>query len=692
MWGKFMRLKILFKKKYRVLFLIIVFLSSSWQLSFAKSGNLTILHTNDIHSHLSQFPFLSTEVKKIREEKKANSEPVLLLDSGDFMMGTLYSCLITKVSGELSLMKILNYNATTLGNHEFDFSPSFLAKAILIAKNKENGLITPIISSNIQFNPFISSDDKLKKLYDNGVIKPYLIKVLSNGLKIGIIGLLGKNADMVAVNKFPVSFNHNKDFIQRVVNEVRSKNVDLLICLSHSGVDEDKEMAKKIKGIDIIIAGHDHRSLFSPIRVRNTLIVETGCYLKYLGKLEISINKGKVSVRNYKLIPLNENIQRDRGVQKIVDEYTEIINKNILKPMGLSFSSPLAEVGFNLTKRGFLTDTNLGNLAADAIKEEVSLYQPERRVDFAFIPNALIRDEIIKGKITPSDAFQVLPFFSGLDGKCGYPLVSFYLDARQIKQILEIPIFLSRFLGNKVFFQISGLRFKYDIFHPLFNKVVKMEKWSPREKKYIPLPLDDVSLYKVATDFLTMNLLSLFVIPRDFKGNYLNIFTKKGREKTLVDINPFLKGTQELKEWKALIEYLQRLPDLNGDSLPDVPLKYAVFKRRISAPPENILKYGTKMKNPWIAAGAALIFPSLGHIYCKEKKRGVKFVFLELGSIFLIEKKSTRNLGILSFALSKIWECVDAYYTAENYNRKLAQEFHVEFSKGNFTVQLSHKF
>jgi len=691
MWGKSMKLKILFKKKYQILFVMTIFLFLICQLSFAKNGNLTILHTNDIHSHLSQFPLLSTKVKEIREEKEADSEPVLLLDSGDFMMGTLYSCLITRVSGELSLMNILGYDAITLGNHEFDFSPSFLAKAVLIAKEGRDR-IAPIISSNIQFNFFISSDDKLKNLYHNRVIKPYLIKVLSNGLKVGIIGLLGKDADMSAINKFPVRFNHNENFIQELVDEVRSKNIDLLIYLSHSGVDEDKEMAKKIKGIDIIIAGHDHRSLFSPIRVGDTLIVEAGCYLKYLGKLEVSINKGKVSVRNYKLIPLNKSIQRDKAIQKIVDEYTEIINKDVLMPMGLSFSSPLAEASFNLTRRGFLRDTNLGNLTADAVREIVSFYQPKRPVDFAFLPNALIREEIIKGKITPSDAFQVLPFFSGLDGKCGYPLVSFYLNARQIKQIMEISILLSQVLGNKVFFQISGLRFKYDIFRPLFNKVIKMEKWSSKDKEYIPLSLNEISLYKVATDFLTMNLLSLFVTPRDFKGSPLNIFTKKGREKTLVDINPFLKGTQELKEWKALIEYLRHLPDLNGDSLPDVPLKYAVFKRRISAPPENILRYGIKMKNPWIAAGAALIFPSLGHIYCEEKERGVKFILLELGSLFLMQRKSTQNLGTFSFALFKIWECVDAYYTAENYNKKLAQRFRVEFSKTNSMLQISYKF
>jgi len=668
-----------------------IFLLLSWQLSFAKSGNLTILHTNDIHSHLSQFPLLSTKVKEIREEKRLNSEPVLLLDSGDFMMGTLYSCLTTRVSGELSLMKILNYDATTLGNHEFDFSPSFLAKAILVAKKRE-GNLPAIISSNVLFNPLFSGDNELRELYSRGVIKPYFIKVLSNGLKIGIIGLLGKDADMSAINEFPLRFNHNEGFIQELVDEVRSKDVDLLICLSHSGIDEDKEMAKKIKGIDIIIAGHDHRSLFSLIRVGNTLIVDAGCYLKYLGKLEISIDEGKILVRDYKLIPLNKSIQRDGDIQKIVDEYTEIINMDVLKPMGLSFSSIIAETNFNLTKRGFLTDTNLGNLAADAIKEEVSLYQPEGPVDFAFLPNALIREEIIKGKITPSDAFRVLPLLSGPDGKCGYPLVSFYINARQIKQILEISIFLSRFLGNEVFFQISGLRFKYDIFRPLFNKVVKMERWSSKDKEYIPLSLDDVSLYKVATDFLTMNLLSLFVTPRDFEGNPLNIFTKKGREKTLVDINPFLEGTQELKAWEALIEYLRHLPDLNGDSLPDISLKYAVFKRRIEAPPENILRYGIKMKDPWMAAGASLIFPSLGHIYCEEKERGIKFVFLELGSLFLIERKSTRNLGIFSFVLFKIWECVDAYYTAENYNRKLVRKFRVEFSKTNSTLKLSYKF
>jgi len=668
--------EILFRKEYQILLLTVFFLFLNGESIFIKAANLTILHTNDIHSHLSQFPLLSTKVEEIREEKRLHNEPVLLLDSGDFMMGTLYSCIATRESAELNLMKVLGYDATTLGNHEFDFSPSFLAKVISVAREKKGSI--PIISSNILFDPLFSGDNELRKLYKRGMIRPYLIKILSNGIKVGIIGLLGKNAEITAVNKFPVRFNHNEDFLQRLVDEVKSKGIDLLICLSHSGVDEDKKLAEKIEGIDIIIAGHDHLSLCSPLWIKDTLIVEAGCYLKYLGKLEISVNKGKVLIRDYRLIPLNENIKRDKFIQKAVDQYSKIINVEILKPLGLSFSSPLAKTSFNLTGRGFLRDNELGNLVTDAIKEVVSSYQSERPVDFVFLPNALIREGITEGEITPADVFRVLPLGLGLDGKCGYPLVSFYLNTRQIKQILEVSIFFSQILGNKAFFQISGLRFKYDILRPLFNKVVKIEKWNPEDKSYTPLSLQENTLYKVVTDFLTMNLFSLFITLRDFKGNPLNIFGE-GRKKVLIDINSSLEGIQELKGWKALVDYLQILPDLNNDSLPDIPLKYAVSQRRVEAPPENILRYGMKRKEPGIAVGGALIFPSLGHIYCEREERGIKFFLLEVGSLFLMREESTRNLGIFSFTVFKIWECIDAYYTAEEYNKKLAQEFHLNF-------------
>ena len=280
------------------------------EIGLAVKGNLTILHTNDIHSHLTRFSRLATKIKEIRKEKAKKNEPILLLDSGDFIVGALYHLLTTTVSLEITLMNILEFDTTTLGNHEFEWGPQALAKLIDIARVNGGGLTVPIVASNIRFNIFDSRDDDLKRLYDVGVIRSYLVKTLSNGLRVGIIGLLGEEAEQEAPQSAPVKFNHNKDFIQHIVDVVRSEGIDLVILLSHSGLDEDKELAKLIKGIDIIIAGHHHNALFQPIRVGNTLIVEAGSYTKYLGKLEVFVDDGKVSLCTYQLIPINDTIPK----------------------------------------------------------------------------------------------------------------------------------------------------------------------------------------------------------------------------------------------------------------------------------------------------------------------------------------------------------------------------------------------
>ena len=174
---------------------------------YAEKVNLTILHTNDIHSHLSEFSRLATQIKKIKEIKTEKNEPVLLLDSGDFTVGTLYHLLSDTLSPELTLMNLLGYDATTLGNHDLEWGPETLATIIDVARKNGGGSTTPIVASNIEFNSFDSRDDSLKKLYDKGILKNYIVKKLPNGLKIGIIGLLGKSAEEEAPQPLPLRLN-----------------------------------------------------------------------------------------------------------------------------------------------------------------------------------------------------------------------------------------------------------------------------------------------------------------------------------------------------------------------------------------------------------------------------------------------------------------------------------------------------
>ena len=244
------------EKKCFIFIAVLALLLAQAAVALAQEGNLTILHTNDIQSHLGRFPRLSTKIKEIREAKALEDEPVLLLDSGDFLVGTLYNFLTTSLSPELTLMNTLGYDAITLGNHDFDGSPQGLAKAINIARINGDGSTVPIVASNISFNSFDSRDNELKELYDIGAIQNYLIKVMSNDIKVGIIGLLGKVAEQLSPYRAPLRFKHTTEFIQNMVNGLRAKGVDLVICLSHSGLDEDKELARMTEGIDVIIAGH----------------------------------------------------------------------------------------------------------------------------------------------------------------------------------------------------------------------------------------------------------------------------------------------------------------------------------------------------------------------------------------------------------------------------------------------------
>ncbi|MEA3485595.1 MAG: bifunctional UDP-sugar hydrolase/5'-nucleotidase [Candidatus Aerophobetes bacterium] len=563
--------------------------------------NLTILHTNDMHSHLQGFhsdnyatkdgPYLkggiariSTKIKEIRKEKEPQSEPVLLLDSGDFMVGTLYELLTRRFSPEFTLMDILKYDAVTLGNHEFEYSSRGLAKAIRVARTNIRGSTVPIVTSNIQLN-FSGHTDGLRGLCEEGVIKPYLVKTLPNGIKVGIIGLLGENAEEVAFSKGPIGVNHNKSFIQGIVDVVKNKGCHLIICLSHSGIAEDKELAHLIEGIDVIISGHDHKALSEPIKIKDTFIVEAGAYTKYLGELTLFINNGKLSLRRYQLIPINEDIEEDIAVQRTVDEYTDLLDSKILNPIGLSFAKPIARTGFDLTKPSY-GESNLGDLVADAMRTEIDLYQSEHLADFVFEATGFIGEDILGDDeriITVSDVFQLLPLGIGPDEECGYPLVSFYLNAQEIKHILEASVLLSSLGGRDYLLQVSGLRFWCHPQGEIFKKVRRMEKWDFISQRYIPIDISDGTiLYKVGCNLQIAKFISQAIILKDFRGKPINIFTDVGKEKILVDANPHVNGVQELKQWRAFVHYLSSLPDLNGDSIPDIPDKYAIPQGRIN--------------------------------------------------------------------------------------------------------------
>ncbi|MRS03670.1 hypothetical protein EG832_10695, partial [bacterium] len=152
------------------------------------SQNLVILYTNDLHNRLNGFspgirypPPCSNQdearggfariASLIQDEREINGDNVLVLDAGDFLIGTFFSMLEESSGFQLSLMKRMGYDVVTLGNHEFDFGPQALAH--IIGKSAENGFVPSLVASNLVFSKEDTADDGLEKLFDQQVLRPY---------------------------------------------------------------------------------------------------------------------------------------------------------------------------------------------------------------------------------------------------------------------------------------------------------------------------------------------------------------------------------------------------------------------------------------------------------------------------------------------------------------------------------------
>ena len=147
---------------------------------------------------------------KEREAASAAGDDVLLVSGGDNQMGCLAHTVFQTASLDYGTLTTLGYDVTTLGNHEFDFGPAALADAIDVARG--NGGLPPIVTSNIHFSGPGGADASLATLYsadvtDAAPMHPYRVITTQSGIKVGLLGIMGVNAEYVATNKTPVMFS-----------------------------------------------------------------------------------------------------------------------------------------------------------------------------------------------------------------------------------------------------------------------------------------------------------------------------------------------------------------------------------------------------------------------------------------------------------------------------------------------------
>lgn len=409
-----------------------------------KDLEITLFHTNDSHGRVKKDS--SIIGIDVISAIKMNTENSLLLDAGDTLHGLPFATL-KKGEDIVSLMKLAGYDAMTPGNHDFNYGYERLLELADIAADGYNGF--PIISANTM--------KENESLLDSNIIKEV------EGIKIGIFGLSTPETAYKTNpnNVIGITFDNPIESAKKQVKELKEKGADIIVALSHIGIDESSEVvstmvAEQVDGIDIIIDGHSHSELSEGITTENgTLIASTGEYENNLGKVVLTIDRNSKNIVNKEssLISKSEtaDIEADKAVTNKIKEIDAEQNEYLSKVIGNSKVYLEGTREFSRTQ-----ETNLGNLITDAM-----LY--ETGADIAITNGGGIRDSIDEGEITKGEIVKVLPF--------GNYIVTKALTGAQIKEILEHGIKAYPATAGH-FPHVAGVNFVFDEIKEAGNRIV----------------------------------------------------------------------------------------------------------------------------------------------------------------------------------------------------------------------------
>ena len=594
-------------KKFLLLGLAIsLFSAVSLEAKTVKKGNkestastfeLNVAHINDHHSHLEEekmplklngqtvtatiggLPRVAQEIKDFRK----NNKNTLVLHAGDAVTGTLYYTLF-EGKADAELMNVINFDAFTLGNHEFDDGNKVL-------KSFLDALTIPIVSSNVV-------PDKGSIL--EGKWKPYLIKNVG-GQKIGIIGI-----DVVKKTKESsnpgddVKFLDEVETARKYVKKLQDEGINKIIVLSHAGYEKNVEIGEKVDGVDLIISGDTHYLLGKefeqfglvpekpdyPKKVNSpdgnpVYIAEAWNYSYLLGEMKAKFDKngvikeliptpkvligdtfeiknaeGKVvqlgekekaviinSIKNNKNIKVVKN---DPVTQKLLERYqkekTELGKKSVGKITEEILGGSDNRVPGPHNKDGSFATT----LVAESVLHKLR-NMGTGNVDFVIVNAGNVRITLNPGNFTYDQAYSLLPFTSN---------TVFITDitGAEVKQVLEDAIDYVLNGGSTGAFPYgAGIRYEATKEGNLGTRVKKIEVFDFKANKWVPI---------------------------DAKKSYMlavNSYIAKGKDgyTTLGKITAQNRGTDtHLSDTKIFIDYLKEKKEVGRPKSTNVIFKY----------------------------------------------------------------------------------------------------------------------
>ncbi|MCE1164430.1 MAG: 5'-nucleotidase C-terminal domain-containing protein [Bacteroidetes bacterium] len=518
------------KKSIPVFLFIAAFLFSAFAVNFPlypQGTNITIIHFNDSHSNISGsgpktdvgdymnggFDRAATVIKSAR----ISDSNVLVFDAGDFSTGSFYFNRYFGVP-ELTLMKRLNFDAITIGNHEFDLGPAVLYNTFL--SSFLPGSI-PVLSANLNMSGFPAL---------NSYISPYTVKDVS-GVKVGIFGLTINDPSS---NPSPVIISDSiMQIAQSTVTALQTAGCNIIICLSHLGYGYDYQLAMNIPGIHIILGGHDHAYFTQPVPVPNpagfnTLVCRAGAYYQFAGKLSIFYNAGTVSMKSYELITLDSGIPRDDTIKAAIDSLKQGITERYGDVLNGTVCFALNDITPSYNSLSANRDTPLGNFITDAHRKRTG-------TRIALTAIGLMSQPLYRGPVKGEDLLRTTPYGFDTSNGLNQRLMTFNITGSELIRGLELVLYAAGYDAGYMP-QSSGLKFYFDSKQALGFKIIQSS-----------VKVNDTLINMSGTYSVTAN-----------QGLYKAL--------TLLGLNITDVQTTEINEYTSLNEYARSLRKISYTS------------------------------------------------------------------------------------------------------------------------------
>jgi len=383
----------------------------------------------------------------------------------------------------IAAFNLMGLDASAVGNHEFDFGQAVL-------RERAGEAHFPFLAANIAgAGPWKASE--IRQV---------------GALRVALFGLTTEETPVATHprNVQGLVFDNAVATARRLVAELRPQ-ADLVVALTHLGIEEDEKLAAAVPGIDIIVGGHTHVKLEQPERVGSTLVLQAFERGAFLGRLDLEVADGKVTSHRYRLIPVTPALGEDPAVAALVSGYARRLGEKMSEPLG-SAAADLEGGKDEMRSR----ETSLGDLVADAMREAAG-------ADVALINGGTIRAGIPAGPVTLGTLHDVLPFDNWL--------ISFAITGKELRESLETGLARVE-VRDGGFPQVSGMAYTFDPRAPAGARLVSISVGGA--------PLEETRRYVLAThDFLAAG------------GNGYTVFA--GHEPVFNDQGRWLRDV--LAEW-----------------------------------------------------------------------------------------------------------------------------------------------